>query len=133
MERLIKEPETLESKKNKMVRTAGAVMTGIYCSVVVAFPAFATDNMIISGITSGTKNIWNIIVGIIGPIAAVALALQVVKIVWGGQRAAEEAKSAAIKIVIATAVVLLAPSIVSIIQEWFTKSDWSFHYTNVSG
>lgn len=122
--------ENLDSMKSKRINAAIAVMTGIYCSLMVALPAFAagTSDEIVSGITSGTQAIWNIIVGVAGPIAAIALALQVIKIVWGGSKAAEEAKGTAIKIIIATAVVLMAPAIISIIQGWFTKADWSFKY-----
>ena len=67
-----------------------------------------------------------ILIGVVAPIAAAALALQVIKIIWGGQRAAEEAKSAAIKIVIAIAVVLMAPAIVSAVRGWFTQASWNF-------
>ncbi len=107
-------------------RSMLAMVTGIYCAVVTAMPALAEDATIIQGITSGTGQIWRIIVGIIAPIAALALAVQVFKIIWGGQRAAEEAKSAAIKIVVAIAVVLMAPAIVAAVRSWFTQSSWSF-------
>ena len=94
-----------------------AIMTGVYSSFMTSVPAFAAgeSQSIISGITQGTEQI-----------AAAALALQVIKIIWGGQRAAEEAKSAAIKIVIAIAVVLMAPAIVSAVRGWFTQASWNF-------
>lgn len=105
-----------------------AVMTGLYSAFVTSVPAFAAgeSQSIISGITQGTEQIWRILIGVVEPIAAAALALQVIKIIWGGQRAAEEAKSAAIKIVIAIAVVLMAPAIVSAVRGWFTQASWNF-------
>ena len=104
-----------------------AIFVGLFCVMMTSLPTYASDgSSIISGITTGTQSIWNIIIGIAGPVAAIALAIQVIKIVWGGQKAAEEAKSTAIKIIIAIAVVLMAPMIVKTIQGWFNKADWSF-------
>ena len=105
-----------------------AIITGICSAFITSAPAFAAgeSQSIISGITQGTEQIWRILIGVVAPIAAAALALQVIKIIWGGQRAAEEAKSAAIKIVIAIAVVLMAPAIVSAVRGWFTQASWNF-------
>lgn len=103
-----------------------AAMTGIYCSAVTSVPAFANSQTIIQGINKGTEQVWRILIAIVAPIGAVALALQVIKIIWGGARAAEEAKSAAIKIIVAVAVVLMAPAIVAAIKSWFTAASWSF-------
>ena len=102
------------------------IMTGIYCSVITAMPALANSQTIIQGINKGTEQVWRILIAIVAPIGAVALALQVIKIIWGGARAAEEAKSAAIKIIVAIAVVLMAPAIVSAVRSWFTAASWSF-------
>ena len=122
--------ENLDSMKGRSIICASSVIAGICCVMATALRAFAagTSDEIVTGITSGTQAIWNISVGVAGPSAAIALALQVIKIVWGGAKAAEEAKSTAIKIIIATAVVLMAPAIISIIQGWFQKADWSFRY-----
>lgn len=106
--------------------TITAAMTGLYCSVVTSVPAFANSQTIIQGINKGTEQVWRILISIVAPIGAVALALQVIKIIWGGARAAEEAKSAAIKIIVAIAVVLMAPAIVAAIKSWFTAASWSF-------
>ena len=105
-----------------------AIIIGICSPFMTSAPAFAAgeSQSIISGITQGTEQIWRILIGVVAPIAAAALALQVIKIIWGGQRAAEEAKSAAIKIVIAIAVVLMAPAIVSAVRGWFTQASWNF-------
>lgn len=99
---------------------------GLAGAVASSLPARAEDgNIIISGVNQGTQQLWNILVGIVGPIAAVALAVNFVKILWGGSRSMEEAKSAVIKIIIAVAVVMMAPSIISVTKGWFTAS-WSF-------
>ena len=73
-----------------------AAVTGFLCSAI-SVPAMADSGAIINGISNGTQQIWNILVGIVAPIAAVALAICAIKIIWGGQRAAEEAKRRMIK------------------------------------
>ncbi|MBQ6482220.1 MAG: hypothetical protein IJI45_13970 [Anaerolineaceae bacterium] len=118
--------DNLRSAENKRLNMAAAIMTGIYCSVITSVPAFANSQTIIQGINKGTEQVWRILIAIVAPIGAVALALQVIKIIWGGARAAEEAKSAAIKIIVAIAVVLMAPAIVSAVKSWFTAASWSF-------
>lgn len=128
MDTKVMQPENLQTKRTRKMNQVAAIMTGIYCSMVAASPAFASGSSqtIIQGITKGTEQVWRILIGIVAPIAAVALALQVIKIIWGGQRAAEEAKSAAIKIIVAIAVVLMAPAIISAVKSWFSAASWSF-------
>lgn len=121
-----KTPENLHDAKVRRRNCLAAVMTGIYCTMISATPAFASSDSVVQGITKGTEEVWKLLIGIVAPIAAVALALQVIKIIWGGQRAAEEAKSAAIKIVVAIAVVLMAPAIISAVRGWFQQASWSF-------
>lgn len=118
--------DSLKAARGRRINRAAAVITGIYCSVITAMPAFANSQTIIQGINRGTEQVWRILISIVAPIGAVALALQVIKIIWGGARAAEEAKSAAIKIIVAIAVVLMAPAIVSAIKSWFTAASWNF-------
>ena len=118
--------DNLQNMKIGNMSRVAAIMTGIYCSVMAAVPAFADSQTIIQGINKGTEQVWRILIAIVAPIGAVALALQVIKIIWGGARAAEEAKSAAIKIIVAIAVVLMAPAIVAAVKSWFTAASWSF-------
>ena len=115
-----------QKPKHINMNRAMAAITGIYCSIVSSMPAYANSQTIIQGINRGTEQVWRILIAIVAPIGAVALALQVIKIIWGGARAAEEAKSAAIKIIVAIAVVLMAPAIVAAIKSWFTAASWSF-------
>ena len=116
----------LETGEKRITTSIAAAMTGFYCSLISAVPAFASSQTIIQGINKGTEQVWRILIAIVAPIGAVALALQVIKIIWGGARAAEEAKSAAIKIIVAIAVVLMAPAIISAVKSWFTAASWSF-------
>ena len=118
--------DNLQNMKIGNMSRVAAIMTGIYCSAMAAVPAFADSQTIIQGINKGTEQVWRILIAIVAPIGAVALALQVIKIIWGGARAAEEAKSAAIKIIVAIAVVLMAPAIVAAVKSWFTAASWSF-------
>lgn len=103
-----------------------ATLIGLYWSIFAIMPAMATSDAISEGIKSGTEQIWKVLVAIVAPLGAVALAIQAIKILWGGQRAAEEAKSAAIKIIVAIAIVLLAPSLVGVIKGWFKEASWNF-------
>jgi hypothetical protein len=118
--------DSIQRPKRATLKWIAPIMTGIYCSVITAMPALANSQTIIQGINKGTEQVWRILIAIVAPIGAVALALQVIKIIWGGARAAEEAKSAAIKIIVAIAVVLMAPAIVSAVRSWFTAASWSF-------
>ncbi len=119
--------EKLGEIKTKVTSLAFAFMVAAYCTVMTAAPALADGvSEITSGIVGGTQKIWNILVAVVAPIAAVSLAICAVKILWGGQKAAEEAKSTAIRIVIGVALVLLAPSLVKAVKGWFTASEWSF-------
>ena len=118
--------DSLQKSERGNLKWIAPIMIGIYCSVITAMPALANSQTIIQGINKGTEQVWRILIAIVAPIGAVALALQVIKIIWGGARAAEEAKSAAIKIIVAIAVVLMAPAIVSAVRSWFTAASWSF-------
>ena len=118
--------DSLQKSERGNLKWIAPIMTGIYCSVITAMPALANSQTIIQGINKGTEQVWRILIAIVAPIGAVALALQVIKIIWGGARAADEAKSAAIKIIVAIAVVLMAPAIVSAVRSWFTAASWSF-------
>lgn len=120
--------ERLEARK-PMNAKLSAVLTGLCCALMCAalnaLPAVASD-AISQGINSGAEQLWNIAVAIVAPLGAVALAFCAVKIIWGGARAAEEAKNTAVKIIIGIAIVLLAPSLIGTIRGWFKgKATWS--------
>lgn len=119
--------ERIQSGVQKSQAAVLGFMTAVYCYAVTAMPAvFANSQSIINGVTKGTGEIWKILTSIVAPIAAVALAICAIKMLWGSQRAAEEAKSTAIKIVVAIAIVLLAPAIIGAVKGWFNAATWSF-------
>lgn len=97
----------------------------IYVAVISSPFAFATGDTagaIQDGVKTGMGEIYGIVTAIVVPIAVVALAVCAIKILWGNQRSAEEAKSTAIKIVIAIAIVYLAPLIISQVAGWFANT-----------
>ena len=81
--------DSLQKSERGNLKWIAPIMTGIYCSVITAMPALANSQTIIQGINKGTEQVWRILIAIVAPIGAVALALQVIKIIWGGARAAE--------------------------------------------
>ncbi len=135
-------------KKNSIERTntikdrVNAAMISAYVALMpyqsmIAFAAKNTKSAgnktadaggaITQGILGGTEKIWSILVAVVGPIAAVALAICAVKMLWGNQKAAEDAKSTAIRIIIAIGIVLLAPALITAVTTWFKEqSAWSF-------
>lgn len=119
---------TLKANKMKLDNAMIALYVAVMTAVPAIVPALADEQTIIDGISGGTQKVWNILVGIAAPIAAVALGVCAVKMLWGSQKAAEEAKSLAIRIIIAIAIVLLAPALISAVQDWFDKADWKFRY-----
>ena len=115
-------------KDNSRVAKMYGVLTALYCTLMTAMPVFADGadtETIITKVSEGASSIWTILVGIVGPIAGIALAVCAVKILWGGQKAAEEAKSTAVRIVIGVAIVLLAPTLIHAVKSWFPQSSWN--------
>ena len=109
-----------DMKASKMSKKVAGFMTAAYCMMMTTVPALAADiSNITSGIASGTQAIWDILKAVVLPIAAIMLAVCGVKLIWGGQRAAEEAKSLIVKIIIGVGLVMIAPSLVSTMRGWF--------------
>lgn len=124
--------DNLSTKIASLKTSAVFLMTAMYCTMMSSNVVLANQatgdvtNAITSGLSSGAEQIWGMLRTVVMPLAAVALAVCAVKILWGGQKAAEEAKSLAIKIVIAVALVMLAPALVGVIRGWFAgASKWS--------
>ena len=111
----------LKCAETALAAAAGTLAAAFSSSV----PAWASADAITNGVNQGTQKIWNILTTIVGPIGAVALAVCAGKMIWGSARSAEEAKNTVIKIIVAMAIVFLAPSIVSMISNWFSGS-WTF-------
>lgn len=114
------------NKLNSMSGKVKGLMVAAYIAVMTAAPALATTNTIVDGVSKGFNSLWNILVGVAFPVAAIALAVCAIKMLWGGQKAAEEAKSTAIRIIVGICIVLMAPGIIATVKSWFTQSSWSF-------
>lgn len=109
--------KTLENKNTKVK----AAYTGIYAAVMTGLmtimPLYA--DQISSQINSGLKKVYGILSAVVLPIAAIALAVCGIKMIWGDQRSAEAAKSALVKIIIGVGIVYLAPFLIETISGWF--------------
>lgn len=106
-----------------------ALLTALYCTLMTTMPVLADEgDQIAQNITAGTGRIWNILTVIVAPIAGITLCICAVQILWGGQRATENAKNTVVKIIVVIAIVLLAPTIINQIGTWFSKGTWSFNF-----
>lgn len=95
-----------------------------YCC---ASTAFAITDQIEAGFFNGASNAYHIITAIVGPLAAVFLAICAAKILWGNQKAAEEAKAFLIRMIVALLFIFGAPAIVIMIRGWFaTRQNWTW-------
>lgn len=130
------ETDLNDIRASKISNKVAGVMTALYCAAVTMIPAYASADVggITAGIASGTQAVWDILKAIVLPIAAIMLAVCGVKLIWGGQRAAEEAKSLIVKIVIGVGLVMIAPSAVSVMKGWFNSGSTSMaDLTNIGG
>lgn len=120
----------LQKKTVSPVQVVGFILFILYTVALFAFAnvalASGTD-AIQTGINDGAEQVYNIITAIVGPIAAVALAVCAAKILWGSQKAAEEAKGFAVRMIIALLLVFGAPMIVNQVKGWFANmgGGWS--------
>lgn len=72
-----------------------------------------------SKIAEGLLNLYNILVKICLPVAAVAIAYSAFKMFGGSEQEANKAKSTLVRIVIGIGLVLAAPYIAATVSEWF--------------
>ena len=104
---------------------------GAFAALCTAFfnivTAYADINEIITPIKTGLGDVYNVMLAIVLPIGAVAVGVCGIKIIWGNQKSAEEGKSAIIRILVALAVVFLAPLLISSVSGMFKN------YSNTSG
>lgn len=88
--------------------------------ISVSFAAGSAD-AIQNGIKDGASQIYNILTAIIIPLGAVFIAWNGAKIIFGGERAMEAAKKNMLNVVIAVAIVYLAPLIILQVGGWFSS------------
>lgn len=122
-----KNEKVVTHSRSRQLRILG-FMTAVFCMVLTMIPAIAEDGntqTIIDGFVNGTEQVWNILVGVVSPIAGIVLAVCAVKVIWGGTKAAEDAKNTAVKVIVGIAIVMLAPAIIAAVRSWFPKASWS--------
>lgn len=121
----------LQKKTVSPAQVVGFILFILYTVALFAFANVALaenaggaqiGDQIQTNVQSAVANVYSIITSVVGPIAAVALAICAAKILWGSQKAAEEAKSFAIRLIIALILVFGAPLIVSQIKGWIDTS-----------
>lgn len=95
-----------------------SVITAVSTGLMMVTPMLADD--IASEINQGLKRVYMILLSIVGPIAVIAVAICAIRMIWGNQQSAEQAKKDLIKIVIALALIFLAPWLVDTVSNWFT-------------
>lgn len=110
-------------------------LRAIYCTLFAIYiislfssnsVAFALTDKIENGIFSGAAQVYNILTAIVGPVAATLLAINAAKIIWGNQKAAEEAKSFLVKMLVALFFIFAAPLIIGMVVGPFSQyGGWS--------
>ena len=111
-------------KISKLNRAFSLLSALFLCFCLTALPAFADSTAIIQGIDGGAEQLWNIFTSIVVPIGIIALAYCGIRLVIGGTRESEQAKNTMIRILVALAVVLLAPLLIRTASSWFSTT-WS--------
>jgi hypothetical protein len=81
---------------------------------------------LVAGMDSGMENLWTVLKGISYGVAVVFVAVAAFKLIIGGQKGMEAAKSDLIKAIIFAAIIILAPAILQTIFGWFSGADSSF-------
>ena len=109
------------SKRTKIAATT--IMSAMTTASMMVSVAMASD--ISQQVNSGLKHVYDLLLAIVLPIAAIAMAVCGVKIIWGNERSAEQGKQALIRIVIGVAIVFLAPFLVDQVSKWFSGTDSS--------
>lgn len=98
--------------------------------LATVFPAFAdTSDQIISSINGGLGNIYKTMTAIVLPIAAVILVIAGIRMLINSDstRGAEMMKHTVITLVVALAVIYMAPLLIKTISGWFSA------YSDTSG
>lgn len=97
-----------------------SVVTAISTGLMMVTPMLAAEGDIAHEINQGLKRVYMILLSIVGPIAVIAVAVCAIRMIWGNQQSAEQAKKDLIKIVVALALIFLAPWLVETVSQWFT-------------
>ena len=104
---------------------AGVMVLTIILMMAAPMAAFAESDVsaqVTSGVTDGLTKAYDVLKTIATPIALIALVVCGIRMLVGNAKSAEEAKGTIIKIVLAMAVIYLAPLLVRLIISWFNGS-----------
>ena len=131
----------LENTPERLMRVSAILCVVMLCLVFVvptafaAPPATATDptTAIQTAVKELAINVYKIETYILGPIAAIALGITFMQIVWGSTKAAEKAKDFIPKLIIGIAVVILSPVIIIQMVSWFTLADVENAFNQLAG
>lgn len=111
----------MNNRSNTIIKKLSGGAAGAVCALLCGGSAWADSlsSTITAPIKAGLSEVYTLLTAIVLPIAVIVIAICAIKIIWGNQRSAEEGKSAIIRIVVALALVYLAPLLVSTISSWF--------------
>lgn len=102
----------------------------VFTLIITICPAYAdTGDQIVSSINSGLGNIYRTITAIALPIAAVVLVVSAVRMLINSDstRGAEMMKHTVVVLIVALAIVYMAPLLIKTISGWFSA------YSDTSG
>ena len=110
-------------KAKRVLRIASfvAVLATMLLSVVTAAGSSAGDQ-IEDGIKTGAERVWGIVIAVVLPLGAVAIAVCFLWVLFDGERGMEKGKKYRIRVLIVVAVVFLAPLILQQVGGWFKDS-----------
>lgn len=109
------------SRADRISEKLRKISLTLFVAAANVVPVFCEGDStgISEGIYSGLEQVYNILTAVILPIGVIALAVCAIKMIWGNERSAEAGKSALIRIVIALALIFLAPLLVKTVASWF--------------
>ena len=114
-------------KKGKRSRRAlNEMAVAVITALVTVVPAFADTNgglssQLTSPIKQGLSEVYSLMTAIVLPIAVIVLAICAIKIIWGNTKSAEEGKATIVRVIIALALIYLAPLLISTVSGWFSS------------
>lgn len=119
-------------KYGKVILTVLAVVIMVMAMGLTAFADGETQS-IIDGVKNGMFELYRLLQGVTLPIATIFLVAQALRMVFGGQRSMDQAKTSIIILIVAIVVIWFAPTLVNMISSWFTGStSWSFSTPSIS-
>lgn len=104
-----------------LIAGMGLIVLLSLISIAFAAPAASTSvgTAIQDGVKDGTASLYSIMTAIVLPIAAVSLAWNGFKVIFGGERGMETAKKNMLTLVLVLALVYLAPLLIEQVGGWF--------------